>query len=119
MSIALSGTSPSPTGFRRHRATIAEAFGNGDDLPPLKRAGPDPEYGVYVIGRPVMLVLWCIALWGTAVGARLVWIVLSQGSAAAIRFLWIPAVWLPIVLAVLMWAALLVAVRRSRGGGEP
>jgi hypothetical protein len=85
----------------------------------VKRAGPDPEYGVYVIGRPLMLVLWGIALWGTAVGARLIWMAVVVGSEAALRFLWVPTVWLPVTLAVLMWVALFVTVRRFRRGGEP
>ena len=84
-------------------------------MPESKRRGPDPEYAVYVFGRPLMLVLWGLALWGTIVGARLAWIAVAQGGTAAARFLAMPMVVIPLVLAVVMWAGLLLALRRFRG----
>ena len=66
-----------------------------------------------------MLVLWGLALWGTMVGARLVWIAVVEGGAAAARFLTMPMVLIPLILAVVMWTGLVLALRRSRGGEEP
>ena len=88
-------------------------------MPGSKRiVGRDPEYAVYVMGRPLMLVLWCVALWGTLVAARLVWIAVAQGGRAAARFLAMPMVAIPVVLSVLLWAGLFLALRRFRGRDE-
>ena len=87
-------------------------------MPESKPGGPDPEYAVYVFGRPLMLVLWGLALWGTIVGARLAWIAVAQGGRAAMLFLAMPMVVIPLGLAVVMWAGLVLALRRSRGGED-
>jgi len=79
---------------------------------------PDPETGIYVIARPLMFVVWAIALWGTGVGMRLAWLAVTQGLSAALPFLLQRAVWIPILLAVLMWIAVIVAVRGFREHGE-
>ena len=80
-------------------------------MPESKRQ-PDPEYGVYVVGRPLMLVLWGVALWGTMIAVRLAWIAVDQGGGAAARFLAAPLVAVPVILAAVMWAGLVLALRR-------
>lgn len=74
---------------------------------------------MYVIGRPLMAVIWALALWGTGIGARLLWLMATRGTGVAIGFLRSPMVSVPLVLAVFMWIALILAVRRFRGGGPP
>ena len=85
----------------------------------LERQRPKPQYGVYVIGRPLMLVIWGIALWGSAVAARLVWIAATKSLAGAIGLLVWPSVWIPVVMAIVMWVGLVVALRGFRRDGEP
>ncbi|HUG52843.1 MAG TPA: hypothetical protein VMR21_04560 [Vicinamibacteria bacterium] len=88
-------------------------------MPHVDDPVPARQFGRYVLGRPLMFVLWGIALWGTAAGVRLVWMAATQGLSAALPLLGLPSVFVPIVLAVLMWGAVAVAVRRFRGDGEP
>jgi hypothetical protein len=82
---------------------------------------PDPprELGLYVIGRPLMFVVWGLTLWGTAMAARLAWIAATDSSVRAVHLLAQGSVWVPIVIAVLMWAALFAALRNYRRRGEP
>ena len=86
-------------------------------MPESKRQ-PDPEYAVYVFGRPLMLVLWGLALWGTMIGVRLAWIAVDEGGGAAARFLFAPFVAVPVILAMVMWLGLFLAIRRFRGRDE-
>ena len=84
------------------------------------RSGPrESQFSVYVLGRPLMLVLWGIALWGTVAAARLCWIAVTQGGAAALKLLALPSVAIPSGLAVAMWLAVSVAARRFYRDGEP
>lgn len=83
-------------------------------LPRDKGPAPDSEFGTYVIGRPIMLVVWGVALWGTALGVRLAWIAATQGSSTALWFLSVASVYVPILVALFMWVALGLAIRRFR-----
>ena len=76
------------------------------------------EANVYIVGRPLMFVLWVLTLWGTGTGIRLLWLFITD-SARAFRLAGYPTVWGPMVLAVLMWIALVAAVRHHRRHGEP
>jgi hypothetical protein len=80
---------------------------------------PDSAFGVYVVGRPVMLIIWGIALWGTIAAVRLGWIAITQDGSAALRLLLAPAVGLPVLLAVVMWIALAMALSGFFGNREP
>ena len=77
------------------------------------------QFNVYVLGRPLMLVLWGIAIWGTLAAVRLCWIAITQGGTSALRLLSIPSVFIPIGLAAAMWVAVTVAVKRFYRDGEP
>jgi hypothetical protein len=80
---------------------------------------PDPRAAAYIVGRPLMFVVWGIALWGTGVAVRLAWLVATRGLPAALGFLALPGVSIPVVVALCMWIALLAAVRRFHRHGEP
>jgi hypothetical protein len=84
----------------------------------MPQAQPGRDANAYVIGRPLMFVIWVLALWGTGTGARLLWLFVTD-EAKARRLVGLPTVWAPIVIAVLMWAALAAAVRNHRRHGEP
>jgi hypothetical protein len=75
------------------------------------------EANVYIVGRPLMFVLWVVTLWGTGTGVRLLWLFLTD-EARAFRLAGLPTVWVPIVLGTLMWIALLAAIRHHRRHGE-
>jgi hypothetical protein len=80
---------------------------------------PPREVGRYVIGRPLMFLVWGLALWGTATIATLLWIAATDSAARALHLLAQPSVSVPIVIAVVMWAALFAALRNYRRRGEP
>jgi hypothetical protein len=84
----------------------------------MRQAGPRRAKNVYLIGRPVMFAIWVLALWGTGTGIRLLWLFVTDEAKAA-RLVVLPTVWVPIVVAALMWIALGAAVRRYRHEGEP
>ena len=84
----------------------------------MPQADPARGTNFYVIGRPMMFTIWVLALWGTGTGIRLLWLFVTD-EAKARRLVLLPTVWVPIVLAVLMWLALAAAVRRYRRHGEP
>ena len=83
----------------------------------MKHNDSRPDAGVYIIGRPLMFAIWTLALWGTGTGIRLVWLFMTDES-KALRLAVLPAVWLPIAVAVVMWIALTAALRRHRRHGE-
>ena len=69
----------------------------------------------YAVGRPLMFMAWAVALWGTAVGFRLAWIAITRGVGEAAVFLFDPWVLIPVLAAVVAWAAALLVIRgRSR-----
>ena len=84
----------------------------------MPQAGPERKVNVYAIGRPVMFVIWVLALWGTGTGIRLLWLFITD-QPRALRLVALPTVWRPILLAVLMWMALGAAFRHYRRHGEP
>jgi hypothetical protein len=84
----------------------------------MPQAGSKREANVSAIGRPVMFAIWVLALWGTGTGIRLLWLFITD-QARALRLVARPAVWGPILLAVLMWIALAAAFRHYRRHGEP
>jgi cation transporter-like permease len=85
----------------------------------MHKPEPPREAGVYVLGRPLMFVLWGLALWGTFVGAAVVWVGATESAAKALRLCLHPFVCVPILIAVAMWVALFVAVGNYRRRGEP
>ena len=84
----------------------------------MPQADPGRDANVYVIGRPVMFAIWVLALWGTGTGVRLLWLFVTD-EAKALRLVVLPTVWVPIVIAALMWLALAMAARNYRRNGEP
>jgi hypothetical protein len=84
-----------------------------------KHAAPDAGLRTYAIGRPLLLIAWGVALWGTLATVRLLWLAATEGVSKASRFLATPSVSVPILLAVFMWIALGLALRRFRQDGEP
>lgn len=84
-----------------------------------ERRRRDGGFRTYAVGRPLMLVVWGVALWGTLVAARLVWVAGTQGLSTASRSLLLPAVSGPILLALVMWIALGLALGRSYRDDEP
>jgi hypothetical protein len=84
----------------------------------MRQADPGRDANVYVIGRPVMFATWVLALWGTGTGVRLLWLFVTD-EAKAVRLVVLPTVWVPIVIAALMWIALAAAVLHYRRHGEP
>jgi hypothetical protein len=84
----------------------------------MRQADPGRDANVYVIGRPLMFAIWVLALWGTGTGVRLLWLFVTD-EAKAVRLVVLPTVWVPIVIAALMWLALAAAVRSHRRHGEP
>jgi hypothetical protein len=83
----------------------------------MRQADPGRDANVYVIGRPVMFAIWVLALWGTGTGVRLLWLFVTD-EAKAMRLVVLPTVWVPILVAALMWIALAAALRRYRRHGE-
>ncbi|HKV43692.1 MAG TPA: hypothetical protein VJT32_03290, partial [bacterium] len=73
----------------------------------MHKTEPPREAGVYVVGRPLMFVLWALALWGTMAGAALAVIATTDSAARALHLLGRPFVFLPLSLSVVMWAALM------------
>ena len=73
---------------------------------------------MYGIGRPLLFMIWVVALWGTGTGIRLLWLFLTD-EAKALRLIVLPTVWVPVLLAVVMWVALAAAVWNYRRHGEP
>ena len=88
-------------------------------MPARRTPAPDPQAGTYMVGRPLLFVVWAFALWGTGVAVRLVWLAATRGLPAALRFLALSSVSIPVVVAVCMWIALFAAVRRFHRHGEP
>jgi hypothetical protein len=84
----------------------------------MPQADPGRDANVYGIGRRVMFGIWVFALWGTGTGIRLLWLFVTD-EAKAYRLVVLPTVWVPIVIAVLMWVALAMALRNYRRHGEP
>ena len=112
-----------PVGHGQHEhAPVAGRHGSGRaGGARLDTANPPraSQFTAYVIGRPLMLIFWVVALWGTAAGVRLVWIGATQGASAALRLLALPSVSFPVLLAVFMWTAVAVALSRFGRDGEP
>src|SRR5713101_6400936 len=109
-------------GFRPGRRCTDEVLDSGvvsREMPARRTPAPDPQAGTYVVGRPLMFVVWAIALWGTGVALRLAWLAATRGLPAALQFLALPGVSVPVVVALCMWIALLVAVRRFHRHGAP
>jgi hypothetical protein len=67
----------------------------------------------YAVGRPLMLIAWGVALWGTFLGLRLVWIAAARGAGEAAVFLFDPFVYVPVLAAVVAWAAAVLAFRTA------
>ena len=84
----------------------------------MRQAEPGRGSNLYGIGRPLLFTIWVVALWGTGTGVRLLWLFITD-EAKALRLIALPTVWVPIVLAALMWIALAAAVRNFRRHGEP
>ncbi len=74
---------------------------------------------VYALGRPLMFIAWALVLWGTAVVLAAVALVIRHGGSAA-RAALLPRTALALantalgVVALIVWAAVIVAVRRRR-----
>jgi hypothetical protein len=83
----------------------------------MRQTTPGRDANVYGIGRPVMFAIWVLALWGTGAGARLLWLFVTD-EPKALRLIGLRSVWMPILIAVVMWLALIAAVRRHRRRGE-
>jgi hypothetical protein len=84
--------------------------------PDAPRPVYDGAFVRYVIGRPALLIVWGVALWGTLAAARLLWIAATRTVAEAARLLGDSFVLIPVLIAVAMWSALgLTLGRRSRG----
>jgi len=83
----------------------------------MPQTTPRRDANVYVVGRPVMFAIWVLALWGTGTGARLLWLFVAD-EAKALRLVRLPSVWMPILIAVVMWLAFAAALRRHRRRGE-
>ena len=81
----------------------------------MRQTTPVRGANVYVIGRPLMFAIWVLALWGTGTGARLLWLFVTD-EPKALRLVGLPSVWMPIVIAAVMWLALAAALRRHRRG---
>ena len=84
----------------------------------MPHADPGRDAKVYAVGRSAMFTIWVLALWGTGTGIRLLWLFVTD-EAKASRLVVLPTVWVPIVIAVLMWVALAMALRNYRRNGEP
>ena len=68
----------------------------------------------YAVGRPLMVIAWGVALWGTFVSLRLAWIALTRGWVEASTLLGDPFVLIPVLVAVLAWMVLVFALRAGR-----
>ena len=112
-----------PVGHGQHEhAPVAGRHASGragGARPDTTQPRPRSQFTAYVIGRPLMLILWVVALWGTATGVRLAWIAATHGAAAALRLLALPSVSFPVLLAAFMWTAVAVALSRFGRDGEP
>ena len=67
----------------------------------------------YAVGRPLMVIAWGVALWGTAVVLRLLWIGVTRGAGEAAVFLFDPFVLVPALAAVVAWTGVVMAFRTA------
>jgi len=67
----------------------------------------------YAVGRPLMVIAWGVALWGTFVALRLAWIALTRGWVEASILFGDPVVLIPVLVAVLAWTVLAFALRAA------
>ena len=67
----------------------------------------------YAVGRPLLVIAWGVALWGTFVALRLAWIALTRGWVEASILLGDPIVLIPVLVAVLAWTVLAFALRAA------
>jgi len=91
-------------------------------------AARETDFLVYVVGRPLMLALWALVLWGTLVDAAALFLLATRGTRAVIESLF-PRGGSPLavlntvlgVLAAIVWLAVAALSRRScrpTNGGE-
>lgn len=85
-----------------------------DRHPPADDA-PEASSGFlrYAVGRPLMVITWGVALWGTFVGLRLGWIAMTRGAMEASILFGDPVVMVPVLVAVVAWMLLVFAVRAA------